>query len=181
MDREINEQFDNLESTNDILRMNALKQVMLLTDNKVNWVYEVWDLLINKLNNENSFQRSIAIFVLCNLAKSDKENRMAKLLPKILAHTKDDKFITSRQCILNVWKIAATSKQMQEKVVKYLESRYKECLTEKHYNLLRQDIIQTIRFLYNSNNDKTLLTLCKKLIAQEIEDKYRKKYLAILQ
>jgi hypothetical protein len=160
--------------------MNALKYIMKITDRKVDWIYEEWDLLVNKLDDENSYQRSIAIKLLCNLIKSDEEDRINKIINKLLRHTKDDKFITSRQCILNIWKVAIKSKQLCEKVMNHLEVRYKECIKEKHYNLLRQDIIQSIRHIYETNMDKRILLRGQKLIAIEKEGKYRKKYEAIL-
>ena len=180
MDRELKECFDNLGSTDDKIRLNALQILLKLTEEKVDWVYEVWDNLIERLDNENSYQRSIAIMVLCNLAKSDTENRLNASLDLLLAHTKDDKFITSRQCLQNLWKVAATSKPTRDMVLDHLEKRFKECTGEKHYNLIRQDIIQTISLLYNEVKDDTLLSRAQELIKEEDEGRYRKTYEAFL-
>jgi HEAT repeat protein len=131
---------ENLGSTDDRTRLSALQTILKLTESQVDWVYDVWDGLFEKLNHENSFQRSIAIMVLCNLAKSDTEDRLADSLDLLLAHTKDDKFITSRQCIQSIWKVATTSKRRREKVLAHLEKRFRECVEEKHYNLIRQSV-----------------------------------------
>jgi uncharacterized membrane-anchored protein YjiN (DUF445 family) len=141
MDKNLRKSLNDLESTDDAVRMKAVKTVLAATDSRVNWIYEEWDSLVRKLDDENSFQRSIAIMVLCNLAKSDKEERMGKILNKLLSHTKDEKFITSRQCLLHIWKVAVAIQSMREKVIRHLETRFVECETEKHYNLLRQDIV----------------------------------------
>lgn len=77
MDKKINALVEDLASTNDEIRMNALQSLLKVTESKVNWVYEVWDLLLGKLDHENSYQRSIGVMLLCNLAKSDSENRIA--------------------------------------------------------------------------------------------------------
>jgi hypothetical protein len=180
MDKDLKECFDNLGSTDDKIRLNALQTVLRLTDEKVDWVYEVWDDLLEKLKDENSYQRSIAILVLCNLVKSDTQNRLEASIDCLLAHTHDDKFITSRQCIQNIWKAATTSKQIHEKVLDHLENRFNECTEEKHYNLIRQDIIQSIIFLYDEEKDDTLLKRAQKLVVEEKEEKYRKKYEAVL-
>jgi hypothetical protein len=180
MDENVRECFRNLESSDDGIRMEALQTVLAITDNQVDWVYEVWDNLLAKLDHENSYQRTIAIKVLCNLAKSDVENRLETSLSCILAHTKDEKFITSRQCLQSIWRLALTNKSNQKRVLDHLEMRYKECTAEKHYNLLRQDIIQSIQCLYDVEKDSTLINMAQELIQEETEEKYSKKYLAIL-
>ncbi len=96
MDQGVRECIDNLGSPDDTVRLEALKSVLRLTDGKVDWAYDVWDELVEKLNSENSYQRSIAIMTLCNLAKSDSENRLGDMLGLLLAHTRDDKFIRRR-------------------------------------------------------------------------------------
>jgi hypothetical protein len=146
----------------------------------VDWVYEVWDQLLEKLEDENSYQRSIGIMMLCNLAKSDVENCLATSLDRLLVHTKDDKFITSRQCIQNIWKAAAINKPNHQKVLKHLEKRFAECVDEKHFNLLCQDIIQSMLSLHKAEEDDALLARAQSLIAKEQESKYRKQYEALL-
>ena len=171
---------DDLESTDDNIRLNALQSLLEITDSKVDWIYEVWDHLLNKLNNENSYQRTLAIILLCNLAKSDTENRLEHSLDRLLAHTRDDKFITSRKCLQNIWKVAATNSFNRKKVLRHLENRFAECADEKHYNLLRQDIIQSIVLLHKVENDDALLTKARALIAEEKDVKYQKQYEALL-
>jgi hypothetical protein len=184
MDKDVKECIDNLGSANDNIRFNALQTILTLTENRVDWAYKAWDNLAEKLEHENSYQRSIGILVLCNLAKSDPENRINDVLDRLLAHTRDDKFITSRQCIQNIWKAAAANTQAREKVLAHLEKQFSECAEEKHSNLIRQDIIQSIRLLYDylsgEEKDEALLARAQGLIAEEEEEKYRKKYAAIL-
>ncbi len=180
MNKNIQKHVEDLASTDDKIWLDALQATLKLTESKVDWVYEVWDLLLEKLDHENSYQRSIGIMLLCNLAKSDAENRLADSFDRLLVHTKDEKFITSRQCIQNIWKIAAANKSNREKMLKHLEKRFVECAGEKHSNLLRQDIIQSMLAVYQVDKDEKLLTRVQALIAKEQEPKYRKQYEALL-
>jgi hypothetical protein len=180
MDKNVKETFDNLASTDDATRLNALQAILELTEHIVDWVYEVWDDLFQRLNHPNSYQRTIAILVLCNLAKSDTQHRLGSSLDLLLAHTKDDKFVTSRKCLQNAWKVAAASPQNRDKVIDHLEQRFRECASETHFNLLRQDILQSIRFLYDQEKDEGLLIKARELIQAENEEKYRKEYGIIL-
>jgi hypothetical protein len=180
MNRDVKKHIDDLSSTDDKVRLNALQTLLKLTETPVDWAYEVWDLLLEKLENENSYQRSIGIMLLCNLAKSDSEDRLKLTLDRLLFHTKDEKFITSRQCIQNIWKAAATTRTNREKVLKHLEKRFMECEQEKHYNLLRQDMIQSFVMLNQHTEDRTLLARARALVEKEQNAKYRKQYEALI-
>jgi hypothetical protein len=103
------ELYQKLVSKDDKMRMKSVETILVLTDQQVDWMYDAWDFLVEMLDHENSFQRSIAINVLCNLAKSDKDNRPGGMLDRLLLHTKDEKFITSRQSLQSIWKIAITN------------------------------------------------------------------------
>jgi hypothetical protein len=180
MNKDLKKSIDNLESKNDTIRLNALQSILENTEEQVDWVYEVWDHLFGKLDDENSYQRSIAIRVLCNLVKSDSENRILVSLNRLLAHTRDEKFVTSRICIQSIWKVAASNSQTREIIVDHLEKLFKGCMEGKHYNLIRQDIIHSICLLYDKEKDNRILKSAEELIKKEKEEKYRKKYEDIL-
>lgn len=180
MDNELMRRFNELSSKDDNIRMEALHTILHMTDEKVDWVYEVWEDLLQKLVDENSYQRSIAIMVLCNLAKSDGENRMSEVINRLLSHTRDEKFITSRQCLQNVWKVAVVNPALKDKVIVHLEEQYINCTGDKHYNLIRQDIIQSLKFIFDADGDEMLLAKLQKLLQLENDLKNRKKYGQIL-
>jgi hypothetical protein len=64
--------------------------------------------------------------------------------------------------------------------LKHLEKRFLECVGEKHHNLLRSDIIQSIMSLHKAEKDDGLLMRAQTLIAKEQEPKYRKQYESML-
>ena len=158
MDKKIKELMTDQKSSDDKTR------ILGLTDKKVDWTYDVWDELFKMLEHENSFHRSIAIKVISNLAKSDTEDRIYHSLGLLLANTKDDKFITSRIWLKSIWKVAAASRKSRKKVLTRGGKRFRECSNGKHYNLLRTDIIQSIRLLYDAERNQVLLTLAQTLI-----------------
>lgn len=180
MDSSIRQKFNEFSSKEDKLRMDALQTILHITDEKVDWVYEVWDELLQKLDDENSFQRSIAIMVLCNLAKSDDEKRMNTVIDRLLRHTRDEKFITSRQCLQNIWKVAAANPELKETVVTHLEERYMNCVNDKHYNLIRQDILVSLQNISENEIEKKLIDNIQRLLFLENDLKFRKKYEQVL-
>ncbi|HEX2522489.1 MAG TPA: hypothetical protein VHP35_10225 [Terriglobia bacterium] len=86
MDRNTRTNLDNLCSQDGDTRFKALNYVLKVTDERVDWAHEVWDDLVQQhLRHEDNHQRAIAAQVLCNLAKSDTENRMLKDFDALLA------------------------------------------------------------------------------------------------
>jgi hypothetical protein len=170
---------DNLRSEDKELQNQAFFYIIEVTNNPVEWAYEVWDELVAALRHKDNHVRAIAAQVLCNLAKSDPQQRMLKDFDALLAVTKDERFVTARHCLQSLWKVDAAGKMQQEKLVEGLESRFRECITEKNCTLIRYDIIQSLRNLYDQVKDERIREKALDLIATEEDLKYRKKYAAL--
>jgi hypothetical protein len=63
-----------------------------------------------------------------------------------------------------------------ELLVDGLESRYRECTIEKNCTLIRYDILQSLRNVYDQVKDEAIKAKALDLIASEEDLKYRKKY-----
>ena len=170
---------DNLRSQDGDVRFEALNYVLKVTDKQVDWAYDVWNGLLENLHHENAHQRAIAAQVLCNLSKSDTEHRMMRDFDALLAVTKDEKFVTARHCLQSIWKVAAAGKKQQQMVVDRLAGRFRDCGAEKNCTLIRYDIIQGLRKLYDEVKDEEVREKAMELIATEEDSKYRKKYAAL--
>src|SRR5690625_1116215 len=59
--------------------------------------------------------------LLCNLAKSYSEYRMLNDFSKLLAITKDERFVTARHSLQSIWKIGIANEKYKEMVVKSLQ------------------------------------------------------------
>jgi len=57
-----------------------------------------------------------------------------------------------------------------------LERRFKECINEKNCTLIRYDILQSFRNVYDSVKDEKIREKALELIETEEDLKYRKKY-----
>jgi len=119
-------------------RYAAHLYIIKATDERVDWAYEVWDDGVAKLRYKGNHQRSIAAQLLCNLAKSDPDQRLLKDFAALLAVTKDKMFVTARHCLQASWKVGAAGTQQQQIVVDSLAQRFNKCITEKlHVDPLR--------------------------------------------
>ena len=167
---------NDLRSENRELQNKAFFYILEATDKPVDWAYDVWDEMVESLSHKDNHVRAIAAQVLCNLARSDPENRMLKDFEALLAVTKDKRFVTARHCMQSIWKVGAVGKQQQQKLIAGLAGRFKECVTEKNCTLIRYDIIQGFRNLYDEVKDETVREKALELIETEDDLKYRKKY-----
>jgi hypothetical protein len=167
---------DNLHSDDRELQNTAFFSVLEITTQPVDWTYEVWDELVQTLSHKDNHQRAIAAQVLCNLAKSDPENRMLQDFDRLLAVTRDERFVTARHCLQSLWKVGMVAKPQQQLVVNGLVGRFNECVTEKNGALIRYDIIQGLRNLYDAVEDEEIREKARELIETEQDIKYRKKY-----
>jgi hypothetical protein len=57
-----------------------------------------------------------------------------------------------------------------------LEARFKECITEKNCTLIRYDLLQSLRNVYDVVKDEKIKEKALGLIAAEDDLKYRRKY-----
>lgn len=168
----IDKLFIDLESKNGKIRYNALQELIKMSDTKVTWIYYKWFILLKKLSSDNSYQRSIGLMLLANLAKSDNENRIGEIIDKYIVFFNDEKFITSRQCIQNVWKIAITNEYNCSRIIKELENTYFENIYLKtHGNLIKEDVIFSLFQVYKYSNDILILNKINELIENETDIK----------
>ncbi|KMJ55283.1 hypothetical protein AB685_28075 [Bacillus sp. LL01] len=176
MNPTIQRYFTDLESLDKQAQYEAYQHLIEVTRHEVDWAYEVWDELKGDLTNKDAHKRSRAAQFLSHLAISDPERRIIDDFPKVWTVTKDPKFVTARHSLQSIWRIALAGPERKELVMTHLVDRFKGCLDEKNYTLIRFDIQQNFRHLYDQLGDEELKHIALELIEIVEEAKYQKKY-----
>lgn len=179
MNRTTRTHLDNIRSKEKALQNKAYFYLLELTEKPVDWAYEAWDELLAGLSDKDNHVRAIASQVLANLAKSDPEKRMLRDFDALLAVTKDERFVTARHCLQSLWKIGTAGEEQQKRLVDGLERRFEESKNEKNWSLIRYDIIQGLKNLYDEVQDEKIKEKALALIETEDDPKYRKKYTSV--
>src|SRR5688572_18075122 len=179
MDKTTQTQLNNLWSEDRELQNKAFFYIIETTEKPVDWAYDVWDELLANLTHKDNHNRAIAAQVLSNLAKSDPKNRILKDFDKLLDVTKDERFVTARHSLQSLWKVGVAGKKQQKVYMDGLERRFKECITEKNGTLIRYDILQSMRNVYDVVKDEKIKQKALELIEAEEDLKYRKKYVSL--
>ena len=137
---------DCLPEKDDKLRYNAF---LLLQANARLFplVYQHWDKLAGRLEDSNSYQRSIGAMLISENVKWDKEAKFSQEIDRYLSCCLDEKFITARQAVQGLVNIiAATSKynpKIRENLTHYPLKKYKA----NQQKLLQKDIANILEIL----------------------------------
>lgn len=179
MEAQVQRYFDDLESPGRETQFEAYKNLLSVTKEEVDWAYEVWDKLVQDLNNRDNHTRSRAAQFLSYLAISDPEKRMLKDFPLLWEVTRDSKFVTARHSLQSIWRVGLAGDEQQALLMKHFTDRFKTCMEEKNYTLIRYDIIQGLRNLYDETKKVDIKQISLELIATEEDSKYQKKYATV--
>jgi hypothetical protein len=179
MDEITKKHWDNLWSRDRRAQNAAYFAIIEATDKPVDWAYDVWDDAVANLGHADNHNRAIAAQVLCNLAKSDPQQRMLKDFDRLLAVTRDERFVTARHCLQALWKVGVAGPKQRALLLDGLERRFAECAAEKNRTLIRYDILQSLRDVYDATGDESVKAAALALIEMEGDLKYRKKYASV--
>ncbi len=100
-------------------------------------------------------------------------------LPDLLAVTHDEKFVTARHALQSLWVIGLAGDAQRSVIVESFATRFDEAGSEKNGRLVRYDIIEALRKLFNKTGDDAIERRSLELIATELDEKHRKKYSAV--
>ncbi len=179
MDESIRKSLENVFSKDAQAQNKAYSHLLSASEQPVDWAYAAWDELKAGLSHKDNRVREITSQVLCNLAKSDPDNRMRSDFDALLAVTKDERFVTARHCLQALWKIGLAGEQQRKMLLEGLTRRYHESAAEKNGTLIRYDILVGMRNLYDAAGGEDIRERALALIEAETDPKYRKKYAGV--
>ncbi|WP_345383209.1 hypothetical protein [Pseudonocardia yuanmonensis] len=179
MDDDLRRALTDVGSSDRGVQNAAYQALTAATDGPVAWAYEAWDELVAGLRDRDNHVRAIAAQLLCNLAKSDPEERIVRDFPALLEVTRDDRFVTARHCLQSLWKVGALGGTPLDTYREGLVARFAECRAEKNWSLIRHDIVCSLRDVHEATGDETVRATALELIDSEDDPKYRKKYAGV--
>lgn len=177
METNINILMEMLSLKDDTARYSAFQELLTITGSPVPWFDQYRSLLMEKLSDENSYQRSIGLMLLCNLAKNDTHHEYRQILDLLMPLINDEKFITERQYLQSIWKVAIVNEEYSKRIIPQLEKEFYDCLSKKHSNLLRQDIIESMIKILEKMPTQEIKDTIGKMIEDEQDEKSKKKYI----
>ncbi len=180
MDSKIRAKVDAIYSEDREAQHRAFLDLLESAEKPVAWAYDAWDELVAGLSSPNNRVRAIAAQLLCSLAwKSDPQIRILEDFPRLMAVTRDPRFVTARHTLQAIWKVGAAGEEQKQILLRALSERFAACIDEKNYMLVRYDIIVALKRLYDEVNDEKIRFLALKLINQEENPRNHRKDLSV--
>jgi hypothetical protein len=144
----LSELLEGIQSSQDPIRYNSFKVILLISENHPKTLYPQWSLFEKMLDSNNGYFRLIAIQIIANLTKVDTGNRFEKLFDKYFGELSSEKTMTVAHAVSNAGKIARAKPGLQstitDKLVK-LDSIYKG----KQIDLVKGYTIETFNRYFN--------------------------------
>jgi hypothetical protein len=162
---------------------NVRYQAFLLLQNRSLFcddVYPYWDTLRNKLQSDNSYQRSIGLMLLAENAKWDTENRMEDTIDEFLMLLNDEKPITIRQCIQSLRKIASAKPSLNDKIASRLISFDLFSVKETMRKSILLDILNVLLIIRQELKTDKIESFILNALTGEVLDKKAKKQIEAL-
>ena len=113
---------------------------------------------------------------MCNLTKSDPDDRIAHALDALMRVTHDARLVTARHCLQSLWKVGLAGYRQRERLLSALRARFAAAATETNGTLVRYDVTVVLRRVYDAVGDEDVKAASEAWIEQEPDPKYRKKY-----
>lgn len=175
MDSEVKALFAARDGEDSTASYEALVELFRLTEQPVDWAYDVWDQLVADLTSPDNHKRAFSAQMLSRLAISDPEGRILNDFPAVAHVMRDTKFVTARHTLQSLWRIGLAGPRQLSLTLHALETRFSECLGEKNASLIRTDTIASLANLANRIGPDQIEPLATTLIAQEPDPQAQKK------
>ena len=96
--------------------------------------------------------------------------------PQLWEVTKDKRFVTARHSLQAIWKVGLAGKAQRDLVMDAMVDRFENGTEEKNYTLIRSDILENMKQLYEHLEDESIKNEAMRLIELVDDPKYKKKY-----
>ena len=157
-DREIlQEILDSVLSKKDIIRFNAHEVLKLISNENPDVLYPHWMFFEELLESKNNYQKYIAIQMISNLTKVDRENRFDRIFEKFYKILGGEKTMVARQIVLCSGTIALNKPQLQPEITEKLLNIDK-IHKGKQKDLLKGDAIENFdKYIHEADRQKEII------------------------
>jgi hypothetical protein len=147
------ELLEGIISKDDTIRSNSFDILKIISAENPEFLYPKWDYFHKMLMSKNNYHKYIAIYILADLTKVDKENKFDAVFEDYYGILAGDRVMTASHVALNSSKIAVNKPELQEKILDRLldidnihQGRQKE--------LVKAYVIEALRKMYPEIKDK---------------------------
>lgn len=138
-------------------RSNSFNVLRIISEKKPEFLYPEWNYFQKMLTGENSYHQYIAIYILADLTKVDKENKFEDIFEDYYGILAGDKVMTASHVIVNSSKIVHNKPELQSKILDRLLN-IDNIHQGRHNELVKSYVIEALRKMYPEIKDKEKVT-----------------------
>ncbi len=135
-----------LDEKDDTLRYNAFL-LLQSTSRSSPSTYEYWGVLEDKLESNNSYQRSLGAMLIAENVRWDREDKFSEMITKYLGCCNDEKFITARQAIQGLQTVLTTTDKFDSRIENGLAELNLSKYKENQQKLICKDISNVLKVI----------------------------------
>ena len=136
-DNVLAELLEGILSKKETIRYNSFKVLLRISEEHPELLRPKWDFFVGLLESDNTSHKYIAIYIIANLARLDKENNFEKIFDKYYNLLDDKSVIPAGHVAGNSGKIARARPELQAKITDRLLS-----IDETHHEPERRELIK---------------------------------------
>lgn len=142
---------DGIKSGNDKIAHKCAKQLISESE-KSGDIYNYFDLFVDLLDSESSFDRNRGLSLIATSARWDSENKIDDIISLLFRHLSDKKPITARQCVKALTEIANYKPKLIPKIEKALKSADPTIYNDSMCPLVSADIEKALAKIKKAGN-----------------------------
>jgi len=143
-------------------------------------VYPYWDVFVEKLSSDNSYQRSLGLMLIAENTRWDDRGKFEQIVDVYLSFCDDEKPVTVRQCIQGLCKIVPYKQNCHNRIVDKLISIDLMQRKETQRKILLLDIISVLCVVQKTQQDERIERFIQNALTGGILDSKSKRLIASL-
>ena len=147
----LSELLEGILSKKDTIRHNRVKILLLLSEKKPEFLYHQWEFFVKLIDVENSYLKLIAVRIIANLTKVDREDKFNKIFEKYY-DLLNDSVIVAGHLTANSGRIVKAKPELQIQITNKLLNI--DDTHQKHKDLVKAGDIETFNEYFEEVEDK---------------------------
>lgn len=159
------ELLSGIQSKDNTIRSNSFRALLIISEEEPGFLYPEWDYFSDMLLGSNNYHKYMAIYILANLTRADKEDKFDEIFDDYFGILGGDKVMNASHVAANSPTIIKNKPELESKIVELLLN-IETIDHDKQKELVKAYVIEALRKIYPDAEDKEKI---KKFVESQLE------------
>ena len=142
-----------IKSKDNIIRSNSYRAILKISEKNPELLYPYWDYFTGMLRSSNNYHKYMAIYILANLTRVDREDKFNAIFDDYFGILGGDKVMNASHVAVNSPTIIRNRPEMETKIIEKLLN-IETIHQGKQKELVKAYVIEALRKIYPDAPDK---------------------------